>query len=253
MKTFVMGDVHGAYRALMQCLERASFDYSKDMLIQLGDIVDGYPETAECINELLKIKNLIAIKGNHDDWFDQYLASGIHPDQWKQGGRATALSYLRAIGKEEMVALAGSGYIVALNPADVPERHQLFFRQQALCHIDEDNNLFVHAGFNRHQAFKGQMPEVYFWDRYLWLQALSFEATARNPGNTGVFQMTTSFNEIFIGHTSTTNWKTDQPMHAANIWNLDTGAGHDGKLTIMDIRSKQYWQSDAVSELYKSD
>ena len=45
--------------------------------------------------------------------------------------------------------------------------------------------------------------------------------------------------------------KIDQPMHAANVWNLDTGAGHDGKLTIMDVDTKQFWQSDAVTALYE--
>ena len=39
-------------------------------------------------------------------------------------------------------------------------------------------------------------------------------------------------------------------MNAANIWNLDTGAGFRGKLTIMDINTKEYWQSDNVNEIY---
>ena len=27
MKTFVIGDIHGGYKALVQCLERSKFDY----------------------------------------------------------------------------------------------------------------------------------------------------------------------------------------------------------------------------------
>jgi len=49
MKTFVIGDIHGAYKALIQCLKRSKFDYDRDRLICLGDVVDGYPETKECI------------------------------------------------------------------------------------------------------------------------------------------------------------------------------------------------------------
>lgn len=30
MKTFVMGDIHGAYKALIQCIERSGFDKEKD-------------------------------------------------------------------------------------------------------------------------------------------------------------------------------------------------------------------------------
>jgi serine/threonine protein phosphatase 1 len=59
--------------------------------------------------------------------------------------------------------------------------------------------------------------------------------------------------EIFIGHTSTLLWKKTEPIHAANIWNLDTGAGSHGKLTIMDVETKQYYQSDLASLLYPNE
>jgi len=35
-------------------------------------------------------------------------------------------------------------------------------------------------------------------------------------------------------------------MKAANIYNLDTGAGHTGRLSIMDVDTKEFWQSDVV-------
>jgi serine/threonine protein phosphatase 1 len=36
------------------------------------------------------------------------------------------------------------------------------------------------------------------------------------------------------------------------VWNIDTGAGWSGKLTIMNVDTKEYWQSDLISELYKN-
>ena len=53
MKRYVLGDIHGAYQALIQVLKRAKFDYENDQLIFLGDVVDGWPESKECIDELL--------------------------------------------------------------------------------------------------------------------------------------------------------------------------------------------------------
>jgi serine/threonine protein phosphatase 1 len=53
--------------ALKQCLELASFDYENDLLNQLGKIADVHHEVYECAEELLKLKNLVAINGNHDD------------------------------------------------------------------------------------------------------------------------------------------------------------------------------------------
>ncbi|HEY4831913.1 MAG TPA: metallophosphoesterase [Waddliaceae bacterium] len=252
MRTFVIGDIHGNHKALQQCLERSGFDKDRDTLIQLGDIADGFYEVFECVEELLKIPNLIAIKGNHDNWLNDFILTAYHPTQWTQGGYATARSYLRLMGKEDKIFPAGSGYKTALNPEDIPETHRQFFNRQLLYHIDEFNNCYVHAGFNRHLEFKGQQPENYFWDRELWSAALSYNAFERHQQEKNSFHMVTVFNEIFIGHTPTINWNTDQPMRAANIHNLDTGAGHGGRLTIMDAGSRQFWQSDLVGKLYSA-
>lgn len=245
-----MGDIHGAFKALRQCLERAPLDRVEDRLIQLGDVADGLGEVYECVEELMKIPNLIAIKGNHDEWLNQFILTAHHPAQWGQGGAATASSYLQHIGKGDNILSAGYGYKTALNPADIPESHRRFFERQNLYYVDEWNNCYVHGGFDRHQEFKGQRPGVYYWDRELWSAALSHHAFERHLPGKNKFRMVTEFNEIFIGHTSTMNWKTDKPMKATNIYNLDTGAGFSGRLTIMDAESKQFWQSDPVDQLY---
>ena len=92
MSTFVIGDIHGAHKALRQCLERSGFDRKKDTLIQLGDVADGYSDVYACVEELLSIPNLIAIKGNHDEWLNQFLETAYHPQGWMMGGEATARS-----------------------------------------------------------------------------------------------------------------------------------------------------------------
>ena len=249
MRTFVMGDLHGAHKALLQCLERAAFDREADTLIQLGDIADGFGEVFECVEELLTIRNLIAVKGNHDEWLNQFIQTAYHPVGWNFGGAATARSYLRRLGKENMIRQTGIGFKTALNPADIPESHRQFFHRQHLYYIDESNNCYVHGGFNRNLDFKGQRSEIYYWDRDLWSEALTYTAYKKHlPGNE--FRLVTEFKEVFVGHTSTLQYKTDRPMKAANIYNLDTGAGHFGRLTIMDVESKRFWQSDPVAELY---
>ena len=55
MRLFVIGDIHGAYKSLLQCFERSGFDYLKDRLFVLGDVCDGYIEVRQCIEELFKI------------------------------------------------------------------------------------------------------------------------------------------------------------------------------------------------------
>lgn len=244
-----MGDIHGAYKALVQCLERSSFDYENDRLIQLGDIVDGYPEVYECMEELLKLKELIAIKGNHDDWFDHFIKSGSHPDNWNQGGKGTLISYLGHAGKKDFLTVEND-YEAALEAKDIPQAHKSFFDSQQLFYVDEQNRCFVHGGFNRHLPLDKQKKEDFYWNRELWAEALHTHTYNRNIQlPLDVFDAV-DFKEIYIGHTPTTNWGTDKPLRALNILNLDTGAGHSGRLTIMDVETKKYWQSDPLLELY---
>ncbi len=232
----------------MQCLERCGFDYENDTLIQLGDIVDGHPQTFECIEELLKIKNLVAIRGNHDQWFYEFIQMDYHPMQWNFGGDKTAISYLKHIKPENNVVFrSGKGYKTSLNASDIPDAHRRFFAGQLLYYIDDLNRCFVHAGFDTAEPFYGQIETNYYFDRSLWMDAME---TGRDMENHQDYISKQIFSEIYIGHTPTMRWNTDKPMKFFNITDLDTGASHSGRLTIMDIDNKQYWQSDLVGNLY---
>ncbi len=252
MRTLVMGDIHGAYKGLMQCLERCNFDPSSDTLIQIGDIPDGLDEVYECVEELLTIDRFISIRGNHDEWLLDFIENGKHPREWAHGGKGTIHSYAKRLDREIKICTTDNAVLkTSLNPDDIPLHHQNFFKAQKLYHIDELNNCFVHAGFNRWIAFHGQPAQNYLWDRGFWKDALQYQNAALNESAPELFYMHDHFNDIYIGHTPTTNWQTDQPMQAVNIFNMDTGSGHAGRLTIMDVETKEYWQSDMVDELYK--
>jgi serine/threonine protein phosphatase 1 len=238
-----MGDIHGAYKALLQCLDRSGFDYENDQLIQLGDIADGYAQVYECIEELLKIRHLISLKGNHDDWFNEFIKTDFHPYYWNCGGKGTLISYLNHVGKHGRFFLSGNGYKTALESKDIPETHKAFFGAQKPYYIDDRKRCFVHAGFKRDQPFHGQRMEDYYLDRSLWKEALLHQTNQKD------FTIGADFKEIYIGHTATLKSGRNIPQ-AFNIYNMDTGAGDSGRLTIMDIDTKKFWQSDLTSELY---
>lgn len=256
MRTLVMGDIHGGYKALMQCLKRSNFDYEKDTLIQLGDVTDGWSEVSSCVAELLKIKNLIAIRGNHDYWFEHWLRYGKHPVSWLHGGDGTLVSYCRILNKEYVATMGG--YTTNLLPSDLPDSHYQFFTSKQIpYYVDSENRLYVHGGLNRHHPIDNTVynsEDVLMWDRDFWMAALSYgkiepDDEVKYP-NRGKFKVNGDFKEIYIGHTATVSWKTDKPINAAHVWNLDTGCGFKGKLTIMDVNTKEYWQSDLLNELY---
>lgn len=257
-RTLVCGDLHGNFKGFKQALERSNFDYKNDTLISLGDVVDGHSQSYEVVEELLKIKNLISIKGNHDDWFLQWIETGINPANWMQGQKATGLSYLKNYNPElswfTFIASYDNPtkglYLETIKSNHIPDRHIEFFKNQLPYYLDEQNRLFVHGGFNRHYPLEEQ-GDILWWDRDLWSQALSYGKISSVEGiSRPKFKMLGDYTEVFIGHTSTQFWNSNVPMHAANIWNLDTGGGWYGYVTIMDVDTKEFWQSDDAKTLY---
>jgi len=250
MRTLAIGDIHGAYAALVQCLERSSFDKEQDLLITLGDICDGWPFVKECVEELLTIENRIDIIGNHDEWFKRWLTSGTHPDPrgtWFQGGVGTAKSYLRGTDREGMIVKGYPGYLCNIIREDVPLSHHQFFERQVLYYKDDQRNaFFVHAGFDRWFSIsdnRTQFPMDFFWDRTLWEKAQCCRGGIR-------LATVDQFDKIYIGHTTCSHIDHCKPVFRGGVWNLDTGAGWEGKLTIMDVDTNAYWQSDYVTDLY---
>ena len=60
----------------------------------------------------------------------------------------------------------------------------------------------------------------------------------------------TPYHEIYVGHTPTSLYHSVIPVHFCEVWGMDTGAGWEGKLSMMNIDTKQIVQSDNVYLLY---
>jgi serine/threonine protein phosphatase 1 len=245
MKRFVIGDIHGAHKALLQCFERSNFNYEEDELISLGDVADGWNEVPEVFDELLKVKKLIYIIGNHDEWLRKWFKFGQTPAIWtRQGGQATIDAYNRILETKDI-----SSYV------KWRRRHEkLLDKAKSFYHVIEvEENiawrkLFVHGGFNWQYPIESQDLHDLMWDRHMWQTAIYWQ---RQHDKGIALDKIPGYDEIFIGHTSTSRFdKTLKPVHLSNVWNLDQGAGWAGKLTIMNIDTKEYWQSDLVSSLY---
>lgn len=89
-KTYVLGDLHGAYKSLVQVMLKSNFDYNNDKLIFIGDLADGWDDLERCLDLLLKIKNLVVIIGNHDIFLMNYLKNQKITPKWLRcGGKNT--------------------------------------------------------------------------------------------------------------------------------------------------------------------
>jgi serine/threonine protein phosphatase 1 len=233
-KTFVIGDIHGGLRALKQVLEKAAVT-KEDTLIFLGDYVDGWSESAQTISYLIalqKEQSCIFIKGNHDVWCEDWLRT-VHADStWLlHGGQETIDSYKHVDANSKRI-------------------HLEFLEQMGYFHVDEANRLFIHAGFTSMHGPKHEFHSSNFnWDRTLWEMAIALDNKI-NPTSSFYPKRLKLFYEIYIGHTPTLYLKEDTPMQGCNVWNIDTGAAFYGKLSIMDVATKAYWQSDPLQQLY---
>jgi len=233
-RTLAIGDIHGGLKALHQVFEKAGVT-NADLLIFLGDYVDGWSESAAVIDYLIELKtsnDCVFIKGNHDVWCEDWLRNGSTDNIWLfNGGNQTIASYATA-GKAKKL------------------QHLNFLEQMPYFHIDEKNRLFIHAGFTSMHGPQNEFHNSNFsWDRTLWETALAMDKRIKKD-STLFPKRLALFSEIYIGHTPTIYYDEAVPMQGSNVWNLDTGAAFKGKLSIMDIDTKQYWQSEPVHSLY---
>lgn len=250
-RTLVIGDIHGAARALDQALDRARFDPAADRLISLGDVCDRGPEVDRCIDRLLALDHVLLVRGNHDDWALDWLRTG-EADQWwlGNGGDGTVAAYARRAGVAVPRRPAG---VVELSRT-VPADHIAFLEAGADYHIetrpDGRHALFTHAGWDPRQPPGRQSEEDLRWSRGFWSEVRARAATRADPAaGAGDDATVTGYDVVFIGHTPTlADWTDPRPL--LEVWNLDQGAGWGGPLTVMDADTHEWWQSDPVAELY---
>lgn len=239
MKTFAIGDIHGAEKALLQCIEFSGIDPKNDELIVLGDVVDGWSHVPACVEILLEFEHLIPIRGNHDQWFMDWVNTGVIEFMWhRQGGKATLDSYR--------------------DNKDLAKEHILkYFHNSLIYYIDTTRNYaFMHGGYDWHKPLKDNDLDEIMWNRHMIQTAYTWkEFNYVHEGN----HKFDEFDKIFVGHTTTQHTFSKKrepsllPAFLTNIINLDTGAGWNGKLTIMDVDSLEYWQSDLVPDLYPTE
>lgn len=261
-KTFVIGDIHGAFKALLELLDLIPYDPYVDDLVFVGDYVDGWPESWEVCQHINFLKQKVenmdgegvvhTLLGNHDDWILDVLNAVTEEEfedlnlirnrygHWiNQGGMATWKSF---VGKSW---------------EDVIQLRDQFFRRLDWYHHDKKlNNLYVHAGWNKDIGFEATVAEdapALIWDRSIYrrmihLWYLTTKSNGSSP-NENTFKVG-DFNEVYIGHTSTIGDDIHEPVKMGNLINVDQGCGFYGKLTAWEVTSGQFWQSQRSQELY---
>lgn len=204
---YAIGDVHGKYDLFKKLVNE--FDPLNHQLVLMGDLNDRGPNTKECFllgMQLVKKNNAIYLRGNHEEYFLQFLQS---PEDWYE-------PYLRNGGKETFDSLLHPGSTEEYSPTEIALMIRSRYGEliDFLCerplYYEWHNYLFVHAGVDlTKKDWHDTNPHDFIWIRE------PFHEGKNNTGKTIVF-----------GHTINPMLHGD--METIDLWIHDKKIGIDG-------------------------
>ena len=241
-RNLILGDIHGRYDKLMSVLEKAAYSPSSDTLYSVGDFCDRGKDAVKTLRFLMEQKNLKAVIGNHDILLQNWLFTGLRDDSWMRylGGSKTVkdIIYRNHITYAECAIIAD--WLRNLPIIRIEDEYIIVHGGIPYRRTMED--LISYQGWKRPEYSTMENSEAMTWDRDYMLSAYArFHPEVRD----GIFIDREPFpteKTIFVGHTPTLDGKPfiSEEYHLVAI---DTGAGSNGPLTLMDMDTLQYWQA----------
>ncbi|WP_145576332.1 metallophosphoesterase [Yersinia mollaretii] len=203
-RIFVVGDIHGCYKKLMDALERVQFERAVDLLVSVGDLADRGPQNIECY-ELINANWFRAVRGNHEQMAIEVLAGG-EADTWMaNGGRwFFLLDDSKRSQVEELIKRAGQLPLVLEITTDRGK--------YVITHADYPSNEYVYGRpINEH---------LVVWNR-----------KRLNAAMKGESEEITGADKFIFGHTPLV-----KPLLFKNQLYIDTGAVFGNTLTLIQIQ-----------------
>ncbi|GHT81702.1 serine/threonine protein phosphatase [Actinomycetota bacterium] len=167
-KIYAMSDIQGCYDAFEDALKVVDFKNIENKLILIGDYIDRGPESFKSLDKVFRLVHeypdqIIALKGNHEEWFLDFLREEDPELTWAQNDDLLALNsfiggtefdndiyidmynsspQLKRISNDEEVTQRVINTIL--------EKHGELIRwvDQLDCYHECNNQIFVHAGIS---------------------------------------------------------------------------------------------------------
>lgn len=214
-RLFVVGDLHGCYDELMYELKTVDFNFSKDLVISVGDLVDRGKDSLKCL-ELVKESWFKAIRGNHEQMcLEAVLAPEMREFHLKHGGEWL---YKLSI-KEQQECLN-----LCLN---LPIVLEVNFNDKKIGFVHADINL------NSWQNFKDSIQRNdYFTSKNssILQSALWGRSRIMHKKKSRYIKNIVGIDEVYLGHTV-----IEQPVQIQNCFYVDTGIVFGKKLTLKEL------------------
>ena len=260
MRRLCVGDIHGCYDKLMRTLDLCKFSDS-DILYSVGDFTDRGEQNVKVIDFLMSLKNFKPVCGNHDLWNYEYLSRTMSREAllcwvgWN-GGKKTF--------REEEKQSQEWKKSVAAWLADIPYRLDLGDRIiiHSPCHsktyqwVDAPLDEITMDTLKMSNLIRDEVYDDIVWSRSIIPACRGYQPIGEKELKEADIKYYREYcdpvysgDKIYIiGHTP-----LDHPFYdkELGIVGIDTGAfcneeeyGVDGALTVIDIDTFEYWQSN---------
>jgi len=217
--TYVVSDIHGEFKLFKKLLEKIQFT-DKDTLYILGDVVDRGPEPVRLLQYILSKKNIILLRGNHEQMLLDYFEDDRSVNNWLEVGGRITLNQLQELKVQDLNEILN--YLVA-----TPFTKCL--------NVDGIVIRLVHAGleYENGKILEYQNAEFLLWAREKFIEDTVIEDDIVIFGHTPTF---------FINTNGTSN------IHlGCNKIAIDCGATfYNGKLAC--LRLEDFEQFDVRNE-----
>lgn len=274
-----VGDIHGKYDRLQKALEACKFS-NDDILYSVGDFCDRGDQNVKVLDFLMSLNNFKPVIGNHDLWNFEYL----HPDEKIivndeiTGPREVSYHYMSRDAWECWYDWNGGRNTLdeELNQTDEWKLKAYNFLKDIPFLRYVDDKVIVHTVFPKSAAeglnnvldkitletlkssglCRDEVYDSVLWNRDILLgvdglQGIGFDSPRKKDEYFRErYQNQYNGEKIYIiGHTPLDHPFYDEGM---GIIGIDTGSfcdkssgwEYDGCITVLDIDSLEFWQSN---------
>lgn len=209
-RLFAVGDLHGCYNLLMSKLKEIGFDFEKDLLASVGDLVDRGTQNMECVS-LLAEPWFVAVRGNHE----QLCIDGLTNQASKNCHVSNGGAWFYDIDGQLQYDIANK--FKAL-PIVLEINHQGGKFGFVHGHIEQNNWEDFKATFHSETGRPRNATDLAIWGR----ERLNPDALD--------YAHVDGVEAVIMGHTV-----VSRPCKRDNCFYIDTGAVHNANLTIIEL------------------
>ncbi len=220
-RDFVVGDIHGCYTKLMQKLDEINFDFKKDRLFSVGDLIDRGPENEQCL-ELIYENWFFPVMGNHELLMMNAIFNRKSALWFRNGGQWILTSDLLT---DEIALYAQEINLLVPFAIEITDGE----KKIGIVHAEpsHDWNIvrdFCQKEYDVKDILKGHTinkREAITFYRMTW---------GRTRHKINIQTVVKNIDQVIVGHTINEN-----PINLGNVRYIDTGCFYTDNITVEEL------------------